>query len=114
MDLREFIRTAITEIVAGVAEARNEAKRHGASVGSMQLYGYVKEAKVITNEDNHPVAQIEFDIALADTSGASTKGSIGVFLGSVGLGSQGFSQAESTSHSRIQFSVPVIFPPHTA
>lgn len=112
MNLQEFIRTALTEIVAGVAEARDEVQKRGASVGSMKLYGYLKEAKIVTNDDDLPVTQIEFDIALADTSGTSTKGGIGVFLGSVGLGSQGASQAESSSHSRIKFSVPVAFPPH--
>ena len=114
MNLQEFIRTGLTEVVAGVAEAREEAQKHGAAVGSMKLYGYVKEAKVITNDDDQPVTQIEFDIALADTSGTSTKGGIGVFLGSVGLGSQGASQAESSSHSRIKFSVPVAFPSYKA
>ena len=111
MNLQEFIRTALVEIVAGVADARAEVQKHGASVGSMKLYGYLKEAKVITNEDEQPVTQVEFDIALADTSGTSTKGGIGVFLGSVGLGSQGASQAETASHSRVKFSVPVSFPP---
>lgn len=114
MNLQEFIQSALSEIVAGVAGAREEAQKHGASIGSMQLYGHVKEAKIITNEDDKPVTQIEFDIALADSSGTSTKGSIGVFLGSVGLGSQGASQAETTSHSRIKFSVPVAFPSHKA
>jgi hypothetical protein len=114
VNLQEFIKSALTEVIAGVAEARAGAKQYGASVGSMHLYGHLKEAKVLTTDGDLPVSQIEFDIALADTSGTSTKGGIGVFLGSVGLGSQGASQAETTSHSRIKFSVPVVFPPHAA
>jgi hypothetical protein len=112
VNLQDFIRTALTEIIAGVAEARGDAAKHGAAVGAMKLYGHLKEAKLLTNDYGLPITQIEFDIALADTSGTATKGGIGVFLGSVGLGSQGSSQAESTSHSRIKFSVPVAFPPH--
>lgn len=110
MELQEFIKTALTEIVAGVADASNQAESFGGSVGSMELYGYIKENKVLTNENNKPIAMVDFDIALAEVSGTDTKGGIGVYLGAVGLGSHGASHGETSSHSRIKFSVPVILP----
>ncbi len=110
MELQEFIKTALTEIVSGVAEASESAAELGGSVGTMRLYGYVKENKVVTNENDMPVAMIDFDIALAETAGTDTKGGIGVYLGAVGLGSQGASHGETSSHSRIKFSVPVVLP----
>ena len=114
MNLQDFIRTALAEIVAGVAEARDNAKTHGASIGSNALFGHLKEAKVVTDSNGRPVTQVEFGIALADTKGTDTKGGIGVFLGSVGLGSQGASHGESSSNSRIRFSVPIVFPGDSA
>ena len=110
MELQDFIKIALTEIFAGVAEASKAAKDHGGSVGSLRLYGYVKENKILTDEDGRPVATVEFDIALAEGSSKDTKGGIGVYLGAVGLGSQGASHGEASSHSRIKFSVPVILP----
>jgi hypothetical protein len=110
MNLQDFITTALTEIVAGVAQAREAAKSHGASVGSMKLYGYTKENKIITDEHDHPVATVEFDIALAEASAKDAKGGIGVYLGSVGLGSQVGSHGEASSNSRVKFSVPVVLP----
>ncbi len=110
MELQEFIKTALTEIVAGVSEASKAAKEHGGSVGSVRLYGYTKENKVITDENGRPVATVEFDIALAEGSSKDTKGGIGVYLGAVGLGSQGASHGEASTHSRIKFSVPIILP----
>ncbi|MFW1678583.1 hypothetical protein ACFVYJ_12505 [Pontibacter sp. JAM-7] len=110
MELQEFIKTALTEIVSGVAEASEAASELGGSVGTMRLYGHVKENKVVTNENDMPVAMIDFDIALAETAGTDTKGGIGVYLGAVGLGSQGASHGETSSHSRIKFSVPVVLP----
>jgi hypothetical protein len=110
MELQEFIKTALTEIVAGVAEASEEAASLGGRVGTMQLYGYIKEHKVITDENDNPVALVDFDIALAEAAGTDTKGGIGVYLGAVGLGSQGASHGETSSHSRIKFSVPVVLP----
>ncbi|WP_428503777.1 hypothetical protein [Roseateles sp.] len=110
MNLQEFIRTALTEIVAGVAEAKEECKKHGASVGSNAVYGHLKEAQIVTDNDGKPVSRVEFDIALAEAKATDPKNGIGVFLGAVGLGAQGASPSESLSNSRIKFSVPIIFP----
>ncbi len=110
MNLEEFISTALTEIVAGVAKASNEAKTHGATIGSNKVYGYLKDAKIITDNDGKALSNVEFDIALTEANATDTKGGIGVFLGTVGLGSQGASHGESSSHSRIKFSVPIVFP----
>jgi len=110
MNLQEFIKTALAEIVAGVAEARIEGEKHGASIGSNKVYGYLQEAKIITDAKSRPVTNVEFDIALAEGSATDTKGGIGVFLGTIGLGSQGASHGEASSHSRIKFSVPIVFP----
>ena len=110
MNLREFIREALVETVAGVAEARSEASKHGALIGSDPLFGNTKEAKILNDCNGRTVSFIEFDIALANTDSKETKGGIGVFLGSVGLGSQGVSHGETSSNSRIKFSVPLVFP----
>jgi hypothetical protein len=110
VNLQEFIKTALGEIVAGVADAQAEATKHGAGVGSMQVYGHTKEAKILTDENNRPITMVEFDIVLSEASAKDTKGGIGVFLGTVGLGSQGASHGESSSHSRVRFSVPVVLP----
>ena len=110
MELQEFIKTALTEIVSGVAEASDAAASFGGSVGTMKLYGYVKENKVVTNAKDLPVSMVDFDIALAEVAGTDTKGGIGVYLGAVGLGTQGASHGETSSHSRIKFSVPVVLP----
>lgn len=110
MNLQEFIKMALTEIVAGVSEASQGAQEHGGSVGSMKLYGYLKENHILTNENSQPVTTVEFDIALAEANSKDTKGGIGVYLGAVGLGSQGASHGEASTHSRIKFSVPVILP----
>lgn len=113
MELREFIKTSIAEIVAGVADAKEEIREHGATAGAEKLYGYVKENKVLTNAAGNPITFVDFDIALAETNSKDTKGGIGVFLGGVGAGSQGASHGESTSHSRIKFKVPVVLPQST-
>ena len=113
MNLREFIQEALVEIVAGVADARKKAAEHGAIIGSTQVYGNTKEAKIITDAIGRTVSLVEFDIALANADSTDTKGGIGVFLGSIGLGSQGTSHGETSTNSRIKFLVPVVLPGDT-
>ena len=109
MELKEFIKTALIDIVEGVSEAGTVASKHGAAIGSTELYGYLKEAKVVTDSKGIPVSQVDFDIALTEGSKSNTKGGIGVHLGAIKLGSDGASHNENGSHSRIKFSVPVVF-----
>ena len=108
MNLEDFIKTALVEIVAGVAAARQEIRKHGGDTGSILTYGATQNLRV--DAKDRQIHEVEFDIALADASGTDTKGGIGVFLGAVGLGSQGASHGESSSNSRIKFSVPLILP----
>lgn len=108
MNLEDFIKTALTEIVAGVAAARTEMQKHGGNAGSIASYGDSKGVR--TDAEGRQIQLVEFDIALADASSTDTKGGIGVFLGAVGLGSQGASHGESTTTSRIKFSVPLVLP----
>ena len=106
MNLQEFIKTALVEIVAGVTEAREEISEHGATVGSDPVYGET----LLTDSQGRRVSSVDFDIALAEGSGTETSGGIGVFLGAVGIGTQAASHGEASSHSRIKFSVPIVLP----
>ena len=109
MNLREFIREALVEIITGVGDARAEVEEHGALIASDTVNRGYKEAKITTDDHARTVSLVEFDIALANADSKDTKGGIGVFLGSVGLGSQGASHDETSSSSRIKFAVPVVF-----
>ena len=108
MNLEDFIKTALIEIVAGVSAAHAEISKQGAQTGSIKNYGATRGQR--TDENGREIQRVEFDIALAEASATDTKGGIGVFLGAVGLGSQGASHGESSSTSRIKFSVPLVLP----
>jgi hypothetical protein len=108
VNLQDFIKTALVEIVSGVADAKSEIEKCGGAVGSIQTFGATSSMKV--DSLGRQIHLVEFDIALTDASATDTKGGIGVFLGSVGLGSQGASHGESSSHSRIKFTVPLVLP----
>ncbi len=110
MNLQEFVHTSLVQIVTGVAEARTACAAHDGIIGPDKVYGQVGEAKIITDANGRVISPVEFDIALAEGNSTDTKGGIGVFLGAVGVGSQGASHGDKSTHSRIKFTVHVIFP----
>jgi len=57
-----------------------------------------------------PVQKVDFDIAVTIGEKTATKGTIGIVIAAIGLGSQGESSNSKSSESRIRFSVPIALP----
>jgi hypothetical protein len=107
MKLDEFITETIISIVKGVNDSKDRAKEMGAIVNPRILGGFFGKKHVDSN--GYVIETVEFDIALTTNEGTQTKGGIGVFVGPVGVGSQGASNNQNTTVNRIQFSTQVMF-----
>lgn len=111
MDLKDFVRQTITQVLEGVADAQSDAMEsdgfvnpplsgtQSAAAGHGLLAGMGGAATIM-----------QFDVALTAEDGKGTKGGIGVVTGLVSLGSTGESNTKSASTSRVQFSVPIQLP----
>ncbi len=113
MELKEFITAVLTEIIDGVKASQRDTEyaREGeinpllaTNQGSLQNQGR------LVSRYGQLVQTVKFDVAVTVEEGTGTKGGIGIFIGAVGLGSQGESKASQASVSRIQFEVPVGLP----
>src|SRR5262245_54599879 len=115
MELRDFVRETLTQIMDGVKSAQELQDGHGGEVNpslwnrgsSIGVESVIEENKGMVSESRRMIEFVQFDIAVVATEGTGTKGGIGVFVGAVGLGSQGESRHSSESQSRIQFRVPI-------
>ena len=111
MELKDFVSESIKQIIDGV----NEAKRYAGENGGMinpRRWGWNStnvQAK-FDRTTGAAIETIEFDVAVTAIDGTKTKGGIGVFMGAVGIGSQGQSENSHSSVSRLKFSVPVVLP----
>ena len=111
MKLEDFISQTLREILVGIKQAQAFAEENGGEIVPPKIRFRTDQGLQLYDQtDGTPVEKIEFDVAVTATEGTSTKGGIGVFVGAVGLGSQGQSNASNQSVSRIKFSVPVMFP----
>lgn len=103
MELHEFIRETLSQIVIGITEAQQSdavIKSNAAIVPTGQGL-----------TDNDRLNQVvQFDVAVTTQSESETRGGIGVFVGPVTLGSAGKSERSTDATNRIRFSVPVYLP----
>ncbi len=115
MELKDFVTQTLVQIVAGVEEAQKLLKPKGAEV-TPTLLGDTADQKKHgifmsgTSGTLQNVHMIEFDVAVTVVQDAAKKEGIGVFLGSIGMGTQNSSATENTSVSRIKFKLPITLP----
>ena len=124
MNLQDFIKETLVQIARGIEGAAAELKGSKAIVNP-------RNVQTGTGDDRHvygfldtqtsffkAVQKVEFDVAVTASTGTATKGGIGIMVGAIGLGSQGKSEAQDSSISRIKFLVPMVLPmedaPHDA
>jgi len=97
MELQDFIKEVLEQIISGVTSAQESAVELGAKVNP-------RGGSIVEMRD------INFDIAVSKGEGTQ-KGGVGVFLAPAGTtGPQNQSNVAGGSMSRIKFSVPVKLP----
>ena len=122
MELKDFISSTIEEISRGILAAKDQLKDTNAVVSPHNFQVNSKESQAFgrtKNEDAHEpqkwqgtrvVQKVDFDIAVtvsdADKSNAAAK----ISVLSIGIGGAVENVSSTGTNSRIQFSVPVVFP----
>lgn len=111
MELKEFIKTAITDITEAVSELQNELD-NGAIVSPSLPHpisnGTIKDPD--NNKVNRKISQIDFDVAITvgDTATKEAGGKMGIQILSAKIG--GESQTYTENMSRLSFSIPIVLP----
>lgn len=111
MELKEFIKTAITDITDAVSELQ-AGLDNGAIVNPSLPNPIPNETVDVSQNDsvNNRISNIDFDIALtvSDTDTIEGEGKIGIQVFSAKIG--GDSKSRTENISRITFSIPIVLP----
>jgi hypothetical protein len=113
MELKEFVSSTLTAIVEGIVEAQKKVVDHHAYVnpgGLMRTTKEVSENAVWDNRTNNFARNISFDVALTVEGNTATGAKVGVVAGLFTLGAGGSSENKQQAVSRVQFTIPVLFP----
>lgn len=120
MDLKDFISTSLTQIAEGILAASEALEHTDAVVNPTQLITHSNTAQgfgrtLKAGDATHLsvtrlVERVAFDVAV--TTEGSTQGNAGlkVGIGSVGIKVGGDMQDKAGQESRIQFTIPMVFP----
>jgi len=108
MELKEFIRQTLEQIVEGAALAQESIKTRGGIVNPGNM-SFQRDGQ--WNNYNHAMPQeVVFDVGLTSTDKAGSAEGIGVFLGSISLGKRNDSGTENVAVSKVRFTVPLVLP----
>ena len=117
MDLRDFVKQALVDIVTGVVDAVSAVKgmNNGAVVSPALLNGPPEALFVIREEDGYGQAfPVKFDLSVTVTSAESQKkdmsGGLKISILSGKAGLEESDTSTKTAVQRLQFMVPVKFP----
>jgi hypothetical protein len=115
MDLADFVRTTLQEILKGVREAQQtpDGKPPNAKLGiiSPWIGGAGAKGKYFMSNGGYLVHMVEFDVAVTTESGDNVSGGGKISVLGFGVGSEGSVSSRDTTASRIKFEVPISLPP---
>lgn len=109
MELKDFIKATLEQIVEGATMAQESINAKGGIINPSNM-SYQKDGA--WNTYNHSMPQeVVFDVALTLTDKSGSTEGIGVFLGSISLGKKNDVGVEQVAVSKIKFTVPLVLPP---
>ena len=113
MTVKEFVADTLVQIVEGVQTAQTRIAKSGAAINrtGMNFLSDQLEGRRFDPNTSELEEMVRFDIGVTAEGGTGTKGGVGVFIGSIALGSQGQSTTKDSKINRVQFSVPIVYPP---
>jgi hypothetical protein len=114
MELKEFVKTVITQLVEGVSEAKKEVANKDAFVNPLGEFDANSDNGIIgyirVKERLRSVGILAFEVGLTSTGIEENSGKVGVFLSIVGVGTESAKSISNEAVTRIKFSIPIVLP----
>jgi hypothetical protein len=108
MELQEFIRSVLIQLVRGVEQAQTELKDSKATINPL---GIKAQIALEQNQETPSFTNVEFEVAVEVKSLGEQSGNAGIQVAVFNMGVDG-KKSESASHvSKLRFAVPVHLPP---
>lgn len=107
MELKEFIKQSLVEIIDGVVEAQAYAKQKGARINPPRS----KSSSTVVADAWGVIGQeVEFDVAVVSNESIEGKVNAGISVIGIGVGGQTSADRSNATQNRIKFSIPLFLP----
>lgn len=109
MDLKEFTRQTLVQIVEGAAEANEALGKHNAFIPDTNMYNK-NECYYAVDNDNiqRKVISVDFDVAITATESEGVNGGAGLKVAMLNIGGGAESKTENQTISRIKYTLPLV------
>lgn len=107
MELKEFIKQSLVEIIDGVVEAQAYAKQKGARINPQRSKS---QSSIVTDAWGAIGQDVEFDVAVVSNESVGGEIKTGISVIGIGIGGQASSDRSNATQNRIKFSVPLFLP----
>lgn len=108
MELQEFIRNVLVQIVRGVENAQSELKDSKATINPL---GIKAQIALEQNKEAPEFSNVEFEVAVEVKSQGEQSGGVGIQVAVFKMGVKG-KKLEAESHmSKLRFAIPIHLPP---
>lgn len=110
MELRDFIKTTLTEISLGIKEAQEETKDLGVIINPSGLAVGNQGDKYLKHGGWRYVQDIEINVAITISEIDGAKAGLGIVTGIFSGGASSSTENNNSSMSTIKFKIPVALP----
>lgn len=108
MKLKEFIKTAITDITEAVSEL--QAELDNGAIVNPTLPNPIALKTLTVDDKIKPIEQLSFDVAVTASEEAGIEGQAKAGISIFGAKVDSATSAKAENASRISFVIPVVFP----
>lgn len=113
MELKDFIKSAITQIAESVEELNLEFEDKKVVVNPTSANGIRDIPMIVTHAKSYNITNIDFDLSVVAESNEGNSGKVGVLASVIGIGISSSEAKTQHSESKLKFSLPVMLPSKT-
>ncbi len=111
MELKEFTKQTLLQIIEGVKEAQNEALVKDAYINPVNLYTNKDDNTYVKiNDKNIQVTDVNFEVEVSTIDENEKEGGAGIFVGSFKIGTRKSDTDKAIATNKITFTVPLALP----
>lgn len=110
MELKEFIKTTLTQISQGITEAQEEMNGNDMIVNPAGLASNSNGEKYLRTDGWRYVQEIEINVGVTAIEKEGERAGIGIVTGILSGGAQASSDNSNQTVSTIKFNIPVALP----
>jgi hypothetical protein len=110
MDLKDFIKSTISQIAESVEELNNEFQERQVVVNPSSINGINNVPTLQTHTRAYNITNIDFDLSVSVENNEGSSAKVGVFANVIGIGASATEGKNSQSVSKVKFTIPVMLP----